>query len=492
MLLVHEFIGGDLPVEAILKKELKLADDPYSEDEKKLINAWLADLLQKLDHKIIVIDDDPTGGQTVNDIMVYTSWSEETLLQAFEDKRKMFYIMTNSRSMTEEETAAVHKEIVANIVRAAKASGKTYLLISRGDSTLRGHYPLETQILYNELSQKTGDLMDGELIIPFFKEGGRFTIDDVHYYNSGNALIPVGQSEFANDRTFGFKNSNLKNWIEEKTKGTYPADNVKSVSLSMLRLLDFEGITKLLLSASSFDKIVVNSTCYTDLKVFAIAFLHALQKGKKFLARTAAGWPKVLGDIQNDVILTKEDLVKGDRKNGGLIVVGSHVKKTTEQLERLKSSSKLIVFIEFNQHLALEPSGLEQEILRVADEARKNIKQGVSVAIFTRRKRIDMGSQNPEEELIITKRIADAVTDIVRKLDVNPRFIIVKGGITSSDIAVKALHTDKALILGQAYPGIPVWKLGENSKYPGIPYIVFPGNVGDADTLKNIAERLID
>ena len=184
-------------------------------------------------------------------------------------------------------------------------------------------------------------------------------------------------------------------------------------------------------------------------------------------------------------------MVKGEGKNGGLIVVGSHVRKTTAQLEQLRSTEKPVVFIEFNQHLALESSGLEQEAARVAAEAGKSIREGKTAAIFTRRQRIDLGSGNPEEELKITKQIADAVTDVVRRLDATPEFIIVKGGITSSDIAVKALHAEKALIRGQVYPGIPVWKLGENSRYPGIPYIVFPGNVGDADTLKKLAESLM-
>ena len=95
-----------------------------------------------------------------------------------------------------------------------------------------------------------------------------------------------------------------------------------------------------------------------------------------------------------------------------------------------------------------------------------------------------------EDELIITRRISKAVTDIVRELEVVPRFILAKGGITSSDIAVHALKTERAMILGQIAPGVPVWKLGEESKYPGMPYIIFPGNVGDTYTLRDIVIQL--
>lgn len=462
----------------------------YSEKEKILIDKKLASLQNKLKKKIVVIDDDPTGGQTVHGIIVYTNWSIETLKEALLDDRKMFYIMTNSRSMQEQKTEQVHKEIISNLIKAADITHKEFLIISRSDSTLRGHYPLETETIRNEFFTTNGSSIDGEVIIPFFKEGGRYTIDDIHYLSNADKLIPVGESEFANDRTFGFTNSDLKLWIEEKTKGKYTADHVKSVSLHMLRSLNFNEITNMLIELSDFDKLIVNATCYTDLKVFCISFLEAMSKGKSFIGRTAAAWPKILGGVDGDIILSRDELVKGEKKNGGLIMVGSHVNKTTEQLEQLRSEGHNIAFIEFNQHLALQPEALRDEVLSVASQARNFIKNGITVAVFTKRKRIDFGTQNGDDELIITNRISDAISDIVKNIDVVPKFIIVKGGITSSDIAVKSLNVKKAEILGQAYPGIPVWQLGDESKYPGIPYIIFPGNVGAPDTLKEIVNTL--
>ena len=78
----------------------------------------------------------------------------------------------------------------------------------------------------------------------------------------------------------------------------------------------------------------------------------------------------------------------------------------------------------------------------------------------------------------------------VSSLAVRPRFLVAKGGITSSDIGVHALQVRRATVLGQALPGVPVWKLGAESRYPGMSYVVFPGNVGDEDGLRSLVENL--
>jgi uncharacterized protein YgbK (DUF1537 family) len=61
--------------------------------------------------------------------------------------------------------------------------------------------------------------------------------------------------------------------------------------------------------------------------------------------------------------------------------------------------------------------------------------------------------------------------------------LIAKGGITSSDIATKSLKVKLAMVAGSILPGVPVWKLGEESLFPGMHYVIFPGNVGGDDAL---------
>ena len=127
---------------------------------------------------------------------------------------RLFFILTNSRALSVEETTRLHREIVENVSWAAKKTGKKYFFISRGDSTLRGHYPLETDLLCEGLLRQYGRV-DGDILFPFFKEGNRFTVNDIHYVRYGNEMVPCGETEFAGDQTFGYASSDLKTYIED-------------------------------------------------------------------------------------------------------------------------------------------------------------------------------------------------------------------------------------------------------------------------------------
>ena len=442
-----------------------------------------------IDKKIIVLDDDPTGIQTVNNISVYTDWTLDTVREAFRSEEKMFFILTNSRGLGSEESRRQHECIADNIARAVKETGQDFILISRSDSTLRGHYPLETATLRQRLERELPIRFDGEIICPFFCEGGRYTINDVHYVREGDALVPAGMTEFAKDKTFGYSSSSLREWCEEKTGGTFRAESVTSISLEMIRKADIAGITGKLVEAANFSKIIVNAADYADVRIFAEAYSEALKRGRRFMFRSAAAVPKILGDVKDRPLLTRQELVDPEYGNGGLVIVGSHVNKTTCQLSRLMELPG-IAGIEFDQHRVLQAGGLEQESERVSAMAERCIAEGRTTVVYTRRERIDLAGAGAEEQLNAAVRISDAVTSVVTNLKVKPGFIIAKGGITSSNIGTKALKVKKAKAMGQVLPGIPVWMTGEESKFPGMPYVIFPGNVGNDDALANIVRML--
>ena len=448
-------------------------------DERRLGRAFERQIA--LDDRVYaVIDDDPTGGQTVNGIEVYTAWDEQSLLNAFQNAGRMFFIMTNSRSMSAEESHRTHIEIMKNMQMAALRANRRYEAVSRGDSTLRGHYPLEPDIIAGAMGGAK------QLLIPYFGEGARYTIGDVHYLRQGGALTPVGESEFSRDKTFGYRASELKMWIEEKTGGKVPHEKVGTISLDALRQLDFDTVEKVLRGPCSH--IVVNAACDDDLRAFAVPYLRSVAAGEKFVARTAAGWPRVIGNVPKAPLLDGAQLACADGQ-GGLVMIGSHVKRTSQQLDAMRRIVPQAAYLELDQHLALNPMAMDGETLRVSREASKHIRAGRTCVIYTRRERLDVRG-TPEEELRITRRIADAVTQVVSLLDARPGFLIAKGGITASDIAVKALGVKRALILGQAAPGVPVWRMGEGSKYPGMAYIIFPGNVGERETLGDMVKML--
>lgn len=462
----------------------------YSETSFKAgdIQKQLAEEIAGCNKKIIVLDDDPTGVQTVHDVYVYTDWTEESIRKGFEAPERLFYLLTNSRGLTESQTVKVHTEIAENILRVSKETGLDFLIISRGDSTLRGHYPLETQVLKETIEKAGGTKIDGEILFPFFKEGGRYTAEDIHYVDYNGSLVPAGETEFAMDKTFGFKNSNLCRYIEEKTKGEYKTASVTGISLKSLRECDIDLIVNQLLGIKDFNKVIVNALDYQDVTVFCLALYKVLNQNKNFLFRSAASFVKVMGGILDKPLLTKSEMVSDENKNGGIIVIGSHTAKTTEQLNGLKGMEG-IAFMEFDSDLVLV-NKLEEEVGRVVNAAAKKINAGITAAIYTKRKLLTLDHDTPEEALARSVRISAAVQDLVGRLPVRPGFVIAKGGITSSDIGVKALRVKKALVLGQIGRGIPVWKTDKDSKFPDIPYVIFPGNVGDKNTLKEVVERL--
>lgn len=462
---------------------------------QKIDEAYIDSLLKKEieanNKKIVVLDDDPTGVQTVHDMSVYTNWDKDSIRQGFEEENNLFYVLTNSRGFTEEQTTKAHHEIAEVVDEVARETGKEYIFISRSDSTLRGHYPLETQLLKADYEKNTGKTIDGEIMCPFFKEGGRFTIDNVHYVKYGEELVPANETEFAKDKTFGYTAYTMPEYIEEKTKGEYKAADVTCISLEDIHNMDIDKIEAQLMEVTGFNKVIVNAVDYADVKVFCTALYRAMAKGKVFMFRTAAAIVKVMGAVTDQPLLTREQMVVKETTNGGIVVVGSHTEKTTKQVECLKEL-KDIEFIELDATLVKDDDAFEAEVSRCLAREEECIRAGKTVCCYTTRALITADTGDKEDELRLSVKISDAVQSLVGRLSITPSFVIAKGGITSSDVGTKALEVKKANVLGQIKPGIPVWQTGEESKFPLTPYVIFPGNVGEISTLKEAVEVLVN
>lgn len=464
--------------------------DRYPRVDEGLVDSLLAAECAGSGRKIVVLDDDPTGVQTVHDVSVYTDWSPESIRAGFEEDRPLFFLLTNSRSFTPEQTARAHREIGERVAQAAAEAGREYLIVSRSDSTLRGHYPLEPELLAEVYRERRGKEVDGEVLCPYFKEGGRFTLDNVHYVRYGRELVPAGETEFAEDETFGYRASSLCEYIEEKTQGACRSRDCLCVSLELLRSLDLDTITELLCSAEHYRRIVVNAVEDCDVKIFAIALYRALARGKYFTIRCAAALVKALGNISDRPLLSGKELAAAGSGAGGVILVGSHTAKTTAQLEELKSLEQ-IVFLEMDSDLVLTPGALEKEAARLLSLEEELIPQGKTVCISTKRALLKVDNDSREQALLRSVQISRALRRLAGELRAAPAFVVAKGGITSSDVGVKALKVKRAAVAGQIQPGVPVWQTGPESRFPGIPYIIFPGNVGERDTLKRVVEILL-
>ncbi|WP_440895102.1 four-carbon acid sugar kinase family protein [Amphibacillus sp. Q70] len=442
--------------------------------------------IEKRMFKTIILDDDPTGSQTVRDVYVYTKYDLKTIRKAFQSSESAFFILTNSRSLTQKETIQLHKDIMKTIEYISQELSIQYQLISRSDSTLRQHYPIES----NTINEYASQPYECEIIIPSLTSAGRVTINDIHYIIENNHMLEINKTDYSKDKSFGYRNSNLKKWIEEKTDGIYSASKVISITLDEIRSFQKEVILSKIKDAHNFQKIIVNIETEEDMIIFC-SILEPLVTKKKILFRTAASFVKIFIGCFDSSLLKLETLYKkySSIDTGGLIMIGSHVKRTTQQLETLTKQMNNLEIIEFNQHLALEDR-LESESLRVIHLVENAILKGRTTVVHTRRDRVDLENKDGQAQLDLTQKISNHFMQIVLDLSVKPSFLIAKGGITSSDIATKALKIDRALVIGQVINCVPVW-IPDEGKFKNTPYIIFPGNIGGDKDLYILTKKLI-
>ncbi|MBP5279293.1 MAG: hypothetical protein J6Z03_02320, partial [Erysipelotrichaceae bacterium] len=222
-----------------------------------------------------------------------------------------------------------------------------------------------------------------------------------------------------------------------------------------------------------------------------IALYKAIAQNKVFNFRSAAALVKCIGGISTRPLLQRDEMISEETENGGLIIIGSHTDKTTRQLNNLLTLEG-IESLQFECSKILESDeAFQKEIDRCVVIEEELISEGKTVAVYTERVLLSFADDDPEKALKRSVRISEGVYQLVKNLKVKPAFVVAKGGITSADVGVKGLGIRKALVLGQIEPGIPVWKALDEAKFPNIPYIIFPGNVGEDDTLKNAVRKLL-
>jgi uncharacterized protein YgbK (DUF1537 family) len=459
--------------------------------------------------KLVVLDDDPTGTQTVYDVPVLTVWDVDTLRTELAQPGPCFFILTNSRSLPTEAARELNREI-ARLLREAvwrnegftsepdharQLCGRAFTLISRSDSTLRGHYPSETDVLAEELGP-----FDATILIPYFEAGGRYTIGDIHYVAEGDVLVPAAETPFARDAAFGYRSSNLRAYVEEKTSGRVKAASVASINLDDLRRGGPATVTQKLQSLPANSVCIVNVAAPRDLEVFVAGLAEAEAQGRRYLFRTAAQFvaarlglePRPLWQPPGTAAFEppgggRLESRPSEPQLGGLTVVGSYIPKTTVQLDALLANPEQ-ERVEICVADILQPERTVAELSRVIAQTNQALAADRDVVVFTSRKLI--AGHDAATSLEIGAKVSDALVAVVRRLEVRPRYLIAKGGITSSDLATRGLGVKRALVLGQILPGVPVWELGSETKFPGLPYVVFPGNVGGPEALQDAFQKL--
>lgn len=222
---------------------------------------------------LVALDDDPTGTQTCHDINVLTVWDTPTLTQEFRSTPlgSGFFILTNSRALHPPDAHALIVEICKNLQAAAKETGTAFEVVLRGDSTLRGHFPTECEAVEEVLGKS-----DAWVLAPFFLQGGRYTIGDVHYVAEGEKLVPAGETPFARDATFGYRSSDLRDWVVEKSKGEIGRERVKSLDLDLIRKGGAWLVCEDLMSFERGAVVVVNAAAEEDVDVVVSGILEGM------------------------------------------------------------------------------------------------------------------------------------------------------------------------------------------------------------------------
>jgi uncharacterized protein YgbK (DUF1537 family) len=431
--------------------------------------------------KIIVLDDDPTGSQTVHSCLLLLKWDVETLMLGLQDASPIFFVLTNTRSLTAQAAAEVTQEVCENLKTALKNTDThNFLLVSRSDSTLRGHYPVETDVIAQQLGP-----FDAHFLTPQFFEAGRVTVNSTHYIESNGQRMPTHDSEFAQDSVFGYSTSYLPDYVAEKTQGKIPASQVERFLLEDIR----KGSLDRLMALQNNACVAVDGETQSDLDQFADDLLSAAAQGKKFLFRSAASLLTALAKLPPQPT-PAEEMKRITRSSLGAVVIGSHVQKTTQQLQQLlKAPGIMGIEIDVNRLKDNLETEYRELLSEVVTQVQHIHSQGQTPAIYTSREELVFADK--QTRLAFGEAVSTLLIDIVKGLPNDLGFLISKGGITSNDTLSKGLELTSARLLGQVTPGVSVViTAADHPQFANLPVVLFPGNVGDDQALALTYQRL--
>lgn len=432
--------------------------------------------------KIIVLDDDPTGSQTVHSCLLLTRWDKDTLREAIMDASPLFFVLTNTRGMAAGPAADITREVCRNLKQALaelKQSGHDInpIMVSRSDSTLRGHYPVETDVIASELGA-----FDAHFLVPAFFEGGRITRGSVHYLMVNGRETPVHETEFARDSVFGYRHSYLPDYVEEKTAG-----RIRAVEVERFLLRDVRGdCMPRLMRLRGNVCCVVDAETQGDLDHFAEQLRLAASQGKHFLFRSAASLLTALARLPPQPVAAENMKQYVRDGKAGAVIVGSHVKKTTVQLEQLLKMPGVVAIEVDVEQLPENRDALLAEIIRKCGQSHA---AGNTPVVFT--SRTEKAFSDQKARLAFGDMVSAFLMDVVRNLPVTLGFLISKGGITSNDVLSSGLALHTSRVVGQILPGCSVVCCpADHPRYPNLPVVIFPGNVGDDRALATVYGRL--
>ncbi len=413
--------------------------------------------------RVVVLDDDPTGTQGVAGLPVVLKPDADTLRRTTRQWPGPLWVLTNTRAMPEAAAVGLVRQIAAD-VRAAAGPGTQ--LVLRGDSTLRGHVLAEIDAL-----SPAGAVA---LFVPAFLDQGRVTVAGVHYVTAGGRRVPVAQTEYARDPEFGYRSSDLVEWVGEREPGRPAA----GMPLDVLRAAGPAALADLLVAAPDRCVVVPDAETTGDLEIIAAAWAQAQSRGRPVVLRCAATMASVVTGAR------PHRLTLAPAGGPVLVVCASYTSGATAQLAALAGLGN-VGWHELDLARAL-PGACGP------DRYRAELTAALAASLPVTRVCVLSTPRQPlpaHLNLATGEQIMDAVVQVARGLDGQFAAVVSKGGITSARLARDAFAVPVAYVHGQVLPGIPVWELG----YPpagAVRQVVVPGNVGEPAALAQIVGQL--
>jgi uncharacterized protein YgbK (DUF1537 family) len=479
--------------------------------------------------KIVVLDDDPTGSQTVHSCPLLLRWDHATLLEGLRHPSPLLFLLANTRALDPDAARERVSEICRALEPALHEAGQCgwirgWQLVSRGDSTLRGHYPLEVEVLAAQLGP-----FDATLLAPAFLEGGRSTRDAVHRLDGH----PVHETPFARDALFGYCHSDLRAWVEEKSGGRIEAASVGHLSLRDLeeppealraRLAGFGGNTTVVVDAERPEHLTALAAAIRELSFAPLPDRPQAAEGcaspsgttscptapalaplalpadavstrpvvtmppRRFLIQSAAGLVGALAALPPQP-LEAAGLAHLRRRDGhgrvrpGLVIVGSHVPLADAQLERLLADPRcrgLELPVDRLQRVLEGP--LPDRLLASLEADWRGrleavLAAGLTPVLYTSRG--ERQCRHAAERRALGLALAGLMARLAAALAPQLGYLISKGGITTHTLLADGLGLASVLLQGQLLPGLSLVLAGPDA----LPVLTFPGNLGDAGTL---------
>ena len=437
--------------------------------------------------RLLVLDDDPTGSQCVAGIAVAFDEDPAIPVQVLAEPGSACFVLTNTRALDEQAATVMNRRIVAGVLDGGIPASGLHV-VSRSDSTLRGHVIAEPVAIADELAAH-GVAVDAFVLCPAMLEAGRFTEDDIHYATVDGQAVQVAETDFARDATFGYTRSDLREFLAERSGGTIDAAGVLSISLEDIRTGGLDRVKEILAGARDRSWVVVNATEYSDMEVVAEAMAQLVAEGRTFVTRCAPSFVRPLtGQSGARVVDADAITIPAGRLDHGLVVVGSHVGLTTTQLRAVQERGTLAE-VEIDVPSVLDERR-DHHLAEIAETVREHLTRSDCV-LYTSRDLVR--TDDPAESLAIARSVSDAVVEIVQRVrTVRPAWVLAKGGITSHEVAASGLGIRRARVEGQFWAGQVSLFAAEEApdEVLGMPYVVFPGNVGGAQALADVVDTL--